>query len=153
RFYAEIAPWALPQLQQRPLALVRAPEGIEGELFFQKHAEKLSIPHINQLARELFPKHAPLMTIENVEALIGAAQMGTIELHTWHAMAPVLDHPDRFVLDLDPDPALPWKRMIEATQLTQTLLDEIGLQSFLKTKIGRASCRERLSMSGRAAWK
>lgn len=137
RFYAEIAPWALPQLRQRPLALVRAPEGIEGELFFQKHAEKLSIPHINQLDRALYPKHAPLMTIENVEALIGAAQMGTIELHTWNAVAPVLDHPDRFVLDLDPDPALPWKRMIEATQLTQTLLDEIGLESFLKTSGGK----------------
>ncbi|WP_313089754.1 DNA ligase D [Stutzerimonas nitrititolerans] len=137
RFYAEIAPWALPHLRQRPLALVRAPEGIEGELFFQKHTEKLSIPHITQLDRALYPEHAALMTIDSVEALIGAAQMGTIELHTWNALAPVLDHPDRFVLDLDPDPALPWKRMVEAAQLTQTLLDEIGLQSFLKTSGGK----------------
>lgn len=137
RFYAEVAPWALPHLRQRPLALVRAPEGIEGELFFQKHTEKLSIPHITQLDTALFPKHAALMTIDSVEALVSAAQMGTIELHTWNAVAPVLDHPDRFVLDLDPDPALPWKRMIEATQLTQTLLDEIGLQSFLKTSGGK----------------
>ncbi|MBA1279239.1 DNA ligase D [Stutzerimonas stutzeri] len=137
RFYAEVAPWALPHLRQRPLALVRAPEGIEGELFFQKHTEKLSIPHITQLDTALFPKHAALMTIDSVEALVSAAQMGTIELHTWNAVAPVLDHPDRFVLDLDPDPALPWKRMVEATQLTQTLLDEIGLQSFLKTSGGK----------------
>ncbi|QGZ31035.1 DNA ligase D [Stutzerimonas stutzeri] len=137
RFYAEVAPWALPHLRRRPLALVRAPEGIDGELFFQKHTEKLSIPHITQLDTALFPKHAALMTIDTVEALVSAAQMGTIELHTWNAVAPVLDHPDRFVLDLDPDPALPWKRMIEATQLTQTLLDEIGLQSFLKTSGGK----------------
>jgi len=137
RFYADIAPWALPHLRQRPIALVRAPEGIEGELFFQKHAEKLSIPHITQLDPALYPDHAALMTIDSVEALIGAAQMGTIELHTWNALAPVLDHPDRFVLDLDPDPALPWKRMVEATQLTQTLLDEIGLKSFLKTSGGK----------------
>ncbi len=137
RFYAEVAPWALPQLRQRPLALVRAPEGIDGELFFQKHTEKLSIPHITQLDTALFPKHAALMTIDSVEALVSAAQMGTIELHTWNAVAPVLDHPDRFVLDLDPDPALPWKRMVEATQLTQTLLDEIGLQSYLKTSGGK----------------
>jgi len=137
RFYAEIAPWALPHLRHRPLALVRAPEGIEGELFFQKHTEKLSIPHITQLDHTLYPEHAALMTIDSVEALIGAAQMGTIELHTWNALAPELDHPDRFVLDLDPDPALPWKRMVEATQLTQTLLDEIGLQSFLKTSGGK----------------
>src|SRR5690606_25656530 len=137
RFYAEIAPWALPHLRHRPLALVRAPEGIEGELFFQKHTEKLSIPHITQLDRALYPEQEALMTIDSVEALIGAAQMGTIELHTWNALAPELDHPDRFVLDLDPDPALPWKRMVEATQLTQTLLDEIGLQSFLKTSGGK----------------
>lgn len=137
RFYAEVAPCALPYIRQRPLALVRAPEGIDGELFFQKHIEKLSIPHVTQLDTALFPKHAALMTIDTVEALVSAAQMGTIELHTWNAVAPVLDHPDRFVLDLDPDPALPWKRMIEATQLTQTLLDEIGLQSFLKTSGGK----------------
>ncbi|WP_376749522.1 non-homologous end-joining DNA ligase LigD, partial [Stutzerimonas balearica] len=71
------------------------------------------------------------------KALVGAAQMGTVELHTWNAKAPALDHPDRFVLDLDPDPALPWKRMLEATQLTQTLLDEIGLESYLKTSGGK----------------
>lgn len=137
RFYAEVSPWALPHLTQRPLALVRAPEGIDGELFFQKHTEKLSIPHITQLDTSLFPNHAALMTIDTAEALISAAQMGTIELHTWNAVAPVLDRPDRFVLDLDPDPALPWKRMVEATQLTQTLLDEIGLQSYLKTSGGK----------------
>ncbi|TLX56037.1 DNA ligase D [Stutzerimonas nosocomialis] len=137
RYYAQVAPWLLPHLAQRPLALVRAPEGIDGELFFQKHSEKLSIPHITQLDPALYPGHAALMVIDSPEALVGAAQMGTIELHTWNAVAPDLEHPDRFVLDLDPDPALPWKRMVEATQLTLTLLDEIGLQAFLKTSGGK----------------
>ncbi|QGW19664.1 DNA ligase D [Stutzerimonas degradans] len=136
RFYARLAPWLLPQLRERPLALVRAPEGITGELFFQKHADKLSIPHITQLDPAL-DKHGALLVIDSRDALVGAAQMGTIELHAWNAVAPGLEHPDRFVLDLDPDPALPWKRMVEATQLTQTLLDEIGLQSFLKTSGGK----------------
>lgn len=139
RFYAEIAPWALPQLRHRPVALVRAPEGIDGELFFQKHADKLNIAHVTQLDPALYPGYAALMSIDRMEALVGAAQMGMIELHTWNAVVPDLDHPDRFVLDLDPDPALPWKRMVEATQLTQTLLDEIGLQSFLKTSGGRGT--------------
>ena len=137
RFYAQLAPWALPQLRARPLALVRAPEGITGELFFQKHADKLAIPHITQLDPALDPKHGALLVIDSAEALVGAAQMGTIELHSWNAVAPDLEHPDRFVLDLDPDPALPWKSMVEATQLTQTLLDEIGLASFLKTSGGK----------------
>ena len=63
--------------------------------------------------------------------------MSTIELHTWNATGADLKRPDRFVLDLDPDPALPWKSMVEATQLTLTVLDELGLKAFLKTSGGK----------------
>ncbi|WQG57816.1 hypothetical protein RHM66_23415 [Pseudomonas sp. RTB3] len=77
------------------------------------------------------------MLINNIEALVGAVQMNTIELHTWNAVSKNLQKPDRFILDLDPDPALPWKSMIEATQLTLTVLDELGLKSFLKTSGGK----------------
>lgn len=62
-------------------------------------------------------------------------QMSTIELHSWNGTTAHIDQPDRFVLD--PDPALP-KAMVEATQLTLVVLDELGLQSFLKTSEGRA---------------
>jgi bifunctional non-homologous end joining protein LigD len=77
------------------------------------------------------------MLINNAEALIGAVQMSTVELHTWNATTVDLDKPDRFVLDLDPDPALPWKSMVEATALTLTVLDELGLKAFLKTSGGK----------------
>jgi hypothetical protein len=77
------------------------------------------------------------MLINNAEALIGAVQMSTVELHTWNATTIDLDKPDRFVLDLDPDPALPWKSMVEATALTLTVLDELGLKAFLKTSGGK----------------
>jgi bifunctional non-homologous end joining protein LigD len=63
--------------------------------------------------------------------------MSTVELHTWNATTSNLDKPDRFVLDLDPDPALPWKSMVEATQLTLSVLDELGLKAFLKTSGGK----------------
>jgi len=63
--------------------------------------------------------------------------MSTVELHTWNATSANFDKPDRFVLDLDPDPALPWKRMIEATELTLSVLDELGLKAFLKTSGGK----------------
>ncbi len=130
-----ISEWLLPQLKDRPVALVRAPEGITGELFFQKNAERLSIPGIETLGKE-YTGH-PVMLINNLEALIGAVQMSTIELHTWNAVSRDLERPDRFILDLDPDPALPWKSMVEATQLTLTVLDELGLKSFLKTSGGK----------------
>jgi bifunctional non-homologous end joining protein LigD len=134
-YYGRISPWLLPHLKQRPVALVRAPEGVGGELFFQKHAGHLAIPHIVTFDKEQAGQAA--MVINDGQALLGAVQMGTVELHTWNATAKDFEHPDRFVLDLDPDPALPWKSMVEATQLTQTLLDELGLTSFLKTSGGK----------------
>ncbi len=134
-YYASVAEFILPELKDRPVALVRAPEGIAGELFFQKNSERLAIPGIVSLDKELTGQ--PVMIINNAEALIGAVQMSTVELHTWNATSVDLDKPDRFVLDLDPDPALPWKSMVEATQLTLSVLDELGLKAFLKTSGGK----------------
>ncbi|MBW4792830.1 DNA ligase D [Pseudomonas tolaasii] len=136
-FYAEISEWILPFLRHRPVSLLRAPEGIEGEQFFQKHSERLAIPHIKQLDQTLDPAHARLMEIDTVAALLGAVQMGTVELHTWGATADKIETPDLFVLDLDPDPALPWKTMLEAAQLTLSVLDELGLDAFVKTSGGK----------------
>lgn len=137
QFYASIDQQILPHLRDRPVSLLRAPEGVEGEQFFQKHAEHLAIPHIRHLDPALDPGHARLMEIDSTAALIGTVQMGTIELHTWGATHDQIETPDLFVLDLDPDPALPWKSMLEATQLTLSVLDELGLQAFLKTSGGK----------------
>ncbi|RXF62585.1 ATP-dependent DNA ligase [Pseudomonas syringae] len=137
QFYESIADWILPYLNKRPVALLRCPEGIDGEQFFQKHAEHLAIPHIRQLDRALDPGHAALMEIDSLPALIGAAQMGAIELHTWAATRDRIETPDHFVLDLDPDPALPWRSMIEATQMVLAVLEELGLEAFLKTSGGK----------------
>lgn len=137
QYYADIAPWLLPHLKQRPVALLRAPDGIGEEQFFQKHADRLEIPHIRQLNPGLDPGHAALMEIDSLQALISAAQMGTVELHTWTATHDRIETPDLFVLDLDPDPSLPWSAMLEAARLTLSLLDELGLQAFLKTSGGK----------------
>ncbi|KAA8709746.1 DNA ligase D [Pseudomonas cannabina] len=137
QFYEAIADWILPYLSKRPVALLRCPEGIDGEQFFQKHAEHLAIPNIRQLDRALDPGHAALMEIDSVQALVGAAQMGAIELHTWGATRDKIETPDHLVLDLDPDPALPWRSMIEATQMVLAVLDELRLDAFLKTSGGK----------------
>ena len=136
-FYESISEFILPHLANRPVSLLRAPDGIAGEQFFQKHSENLSIPHITQLDKSLDPTHGRLMQIDNVQGLVGCAQMNTIELHTWGATTAAIEAPDRFVLDLDPDPALPWRSVIEATRLTLSLLDELKLQAFLKTTGGK----------------
>ncbi|WP_238340209.1 DNA ligase D [Pseudomonas sp. SWRI18] len=137
QFYDSISQSILPFLVHRPVALLRAPEGIEGEQFFQKHSERLAIPNIKQLDPALDPGHARLMEIDSPRALIGAVQMGTVELHTWGATTDKIETPDLFVLDLDPDPALPWAAMVEAAQLTLSVLDELGLQTFVKTSGGK----------------
>lgn len=137
QFYADIADWILPQLDNRPVSLLRLPGGLGGEQFFQKHSERLAIPGIKQLDPSLDPGHARLMEIDNPEALVGAVQMGTIEFHTWGSTSDKIEKPDRIILDLDPDPALPWKSMVDATRLTLAVLDELGLETFLKTSGGK----------------
>ncbi|QTD94495.1 DNA ligase D [Burkholderia anthina] len=135
-YWQWVAPWLLKDLKGRPVSLVRAPGDIGGELFFQKHAERREIPFVTR-HEGLDPGHGPLLSLDDVDALLGAAQMGTIELHTWNAHASNIERPDRIVFDLDPDPALPWRTMIEAAQLVRGLLDELGLASFCKTSGGK----------------
>ncbi|MNO74104.1 putative ATP-dependent DNA ligase YkoU [compost metagenome] len=134
-YYAAVSQWLLPQLKDRPVALVRAPDGLAGELFFQKNAGQLHLPNV--LSYDKAEAGQAAMVINRADTLLGAVQMNLLELHTWNATNKAFDKPDRFVLDLDPDPALPWKAMLEATQLALTLLDELGLKVFLKTSGGK----------------
>ncbi len=77
-------------IHERPLSLVRAPDGIGGEQFFQKHSERFGIAGVTELPVALHPGHAPLMVANSAKALVGLAQMGVLELHTWNAVAPDL---------------------------------------------------------------
>ncbi len=137
RYYAAVAPHLLPYLAQRPVYLLRCPEGIAGERFFQKHSTGMTIPGIGTLDPSLDPGHGPLMVIESAQALLGAAQMGAVELHVCNATADNIERPDCMVFDLDPDPALPWTAVVEGARLMKLLLDELDLKSFLKTSGGK----------------
>ncbi|NLN87967.1 MAG: DNA ligase D [Syntrophomonadaceae bacterium] len=136
-YYRQAAQWLLPHLQDRPVAFLRAPEGVGGEMFFQKHGEKLKITGLRHLDPELDPGHPSLMAVETLEALIGAVQMNVIEFHTWNAVAKRIEKPDRMVFDLDPGEEVGWAMIAEAAQLTRALLEELELQSFLKTSGGK----------------
>ncbi|RZL35106.1 MAG: DNA ligase D, partial [Rubrivivax sp.] len=135
-YYESVADWLLPHLKQRPVSLVRAPQGIEGELFFQKHSEA-KMPGVTELAAELWPGHASLLCIDSVEGLISAAQMNVIEFHTWNTTAKKINQPDRVIFDLDPGEGVTWPQLQEAALLMHTLLQELGLQSWLKTSGGK----------------
>jgi bifunctional non-homologous end joining protein LigD len=137
RYYAAVAQWMMPHLKRRPVSLVRAPSGISGELFFQKHAEGMTFPAMNLLPVEMYPGHAALLNVNTGPALVGAAQMGTLEFHTWNASEPDLVHPDRVIFDLDPDTKLPWEQVVEAAKMVKVVLDTLGLHSWVKTSGGK----------------
>ncbi|WP_077001052.1 non-homologous end-joining DNA ligase [Variovorax sp. KK3] len=136
-YYDQVSALMLPHLRGRPVSLVRAPEGVSGELFFQKHANQNEMPGVRWLDPALDPGHEPLLQIDTEAGLLSAAQMNVIELHTWNATSKAIGQPDRFTLDLDPGEGVDWPAMQEATMLVRVLLDELGLAAFLKTSGGK----------------
>jgi bifunctional non-homologous end joining protein LigD len=137
RYYESVADFILPHLKGRPCSLVRGPAGVTGELFFQKHGEKIGIPGITELPETLWPGHTSLLEVGNAKALVGAAQMNVIEFHTWNSMAKAIDKPDRIVFDLDPGEGTTWEHIQEAATLMRTMLNALGLESWLKTSGGK----------------
>jgi bifunctional non-homologous end joining protein LigD len=136
RYYEGIAERMLPHLKDRPVSLVRAPEGIAGQLFFQKHPET-RMPGLTELDPGLWPGHDALLAVDSVQALAIAAQMNVVEFHTWNSTARRIDQPDRVVFDLDPGEGVSWSQLQEAAMLTRAMLDELGLLSWLKTSGGK----------------
>ncbi|CAG9228981.1 hypothetical protein PSAB6_50111 [Paraburkholderia sabiae] len=138
RYYEAIAQWALPHLMNRPLALVRAPDGISGELFSRSIARGLAFRASRSLRRScirVIRRYSSLTP----EALVGLAQMSGcsyIRGMQWHLISSILIG---VIFDLDPDAVLPWTMMTEAAMLLTVVLDEMGLSSFPKTSGGRAS--------------
>ena len=141
RYYESVADWMLPHLKGRPCSLVRGPTGVGGELFFQKHIESLQVTGIKELDAALWPGQPPLLEVATKKSLIAAAQLNVIEFHTWNARVPRIvhriDQPDRVIFDLDPGDGEPWVRVQEAATLVRGLLQELGLQSWLKTSGGK----------------
>ncbi|MGW9063370.1 DNA ligase D [Achromobacter animicus] len=136
RYYGLIAPLMLEHLKGRPVSFLRAPAGIQGEFFFQKHLEA-AMPGVKPLPAKLDPDHPPLLEVPTAEAIMSAVQMNVVEFHTWNAVKTSIDKPDRMMFDLDPGEGVPWPTMQQAANLVRVLLQEIGLQAWLKTSGGK----------------
>jgi len=136
-YYLHAARRIQPHLQGRPVALVRAPAGVGGQHFFQKHSGSLHIDDLVELPEALDPGHPPLIEIDSFTALISAAQMNVVEFHTWNATSRAIEKPDRMTFDLDPGEGVGWAAMVEAARMTRALLDAIGLVAFVKTSGGK----------------
>jgi len=136
-YYEAVAEWILPHLRNRPLTLLRCPNGWNNECFYQKHADPNVAEIIERVEVQDSDGPALYMMANSAGALIAIAQMGTLELHPWGSRKPKLDFPDRIVFDLDPDGTVEWKEIVEAVKILKTLLDHLGLRSFLKTTGGK----------------
>jgi bifunctional non-homologous end joining protein LigD len=137
RYYALVGDLMMEHLKSRPVSLVRAPSGVGGELFFQKHAEINKLPGIKQMAQDLDPEHPPMLEVGGVQGILSAAQWNVIEFHTQNAVGRAYEKPNRMVFDLDPGEGVTWKMIQEAAQLMHAFLAELGLPAFLKTSGGK----------------
>jgi len=135
QYYERVAERALPGLLSRPLSLVRCPEGIEGECFYQKQANR-SIPK-NVPRVTVRAGRQPYAMVKDLPSLISLVQVAVLELHVWGARADRLDRPDIMVLDLDPDPTVSWRRVADTAQVLRELLGELGLNSFVRSTGGK----------------
>ncbi|NML60921.1 DNA ligase D [Massilia sp. RP-1-19] len=137
RYYALVGALMMEHLKGRPVSLVRAPAGVGGELFFQKHAEVGKLPGMKQMDQALDPDHPPMLEVGSARGILSAAQWNVVEFHTQNATGRAYETPNRMVFDLDPGEGVEWPTMQEAAQLMRAFLDELGLPGFLKTSGGK----------------
>ena len=138
-YYWNIAKYMLPHIEGRPLSLVRCPEGTAKECFYQKHANHMLPPGIGSVdvPDKKTGKKEAYITLSTPEALAGLAQMGVLEVHPWGSRNDDLEHPDRMIIDLDPDEEISWPQLAESAGEVRKQLKKLGLESFLKSTGGK----------------
>jgi bifunctional non-homologous end joining protein LigD len=136
-YYAAVSSRLLPHVADRPLTLVRCPEGWQGMRFFQKHANKSTPAAIQRVLIEEGGKDEPYMAVHDLDGLLSLPQLGALELHTWGAHVDQVELPDQFVFDLDPDEGLGWDAVVEAALHMRDTLAALELTSFVKTTGGK----------------
>ncbi len=135
RYLERVGAWMIPHLAGRPCAILRAPDGIRGKKFFQRHAGAGISGEIGRI--RLPGSRAPYLQIDRIEALIAVAQAGGVELHPGNCAPSRPELPGRLVFDLDPGPGVGFDALVVAAREVRERLAELGLVAFCKTSGGR----------------
>jgi len=136
-FYLKISRYILPYIINRPLTLVRCPQGLNEACFFQKHSNETLPPGIFTKSIKEKKDHAPYLYIKDITGLMGLVQIGALEIHTWGCQINTVENPDMMVFDLDPAENVDWKEVINTAKLLKKQLALVNLQSFVKTSGGK----------------
>lgn len=138
-YYLAIADHMLPHVADRPLSVVRCPDGVGKPCFFQKHIgmgvppgiRSVSVPNKKNGSVEQY------LTLNTAEGLVGLAQIGVLEIHPWGSKNNALETPDRIIFDLDPGEGIDWSTLAGSAQQVRSHLEQLGLQCYLKTTGGK----------------
>jgi bifunctional non-homologous end joining protein LigD len=136
-YYEAVATHMLPHVIERPLALVRCPGGEGKGCFYQKHLGTGAPKAIRSVAIEESSASGEYPWIRDVDGLVGLVQMGVLEIHPWGSRVSDIEKPDRIIFDIDPDPKLAWRRVAALAFRLRERLEELGLESWLKTTGGK----------------
>jgi bifunctional non-homologous end joining protein LigD len=137
RYMEAVADWILPHVADRPLTIVRCPEGTSGECFYQKHWKETVPGDIDYVSIKEKSGTDRYLVIHDVKGLISLIQISALELHPWGSRIDRLENPDRVVFDLDPGPDVNWARVCQGARDVKAALEELELESFVRTSGGK----------------